>query len=397
MAKKSAILRHLNMRAIKAAFYSTICRLPAIRRYLHYYRDAVYFVDAADEASVRRLVVDPVNEYGVNFTKPEIRDLLRRKDTSAQSLKLVYEMARLSDVTVLGSSGVVMDNRTEKVLGMGLAPGGLAQNWVVARPLDPVPGEESATYINLLWMRKGHRHFAHFFWDMLLPLMVFLKNWLNPDERLIILVREDLSAIQRDTYRFIAEDYPNITFQTLGAGQKLVCRKLIYISGQHDFYGVANTLARDYMLAMAELYLRHYGIATAVSGPGKRLYISRGGAAVRRVTNEPEIMAMLSRYGFESVEPSVIPFGQQAELFRSADIIVAPHGAALANLMFCRPGTCVLEFFPADYVDDCYLRISKAMQFDYHYLFGGKSDFPKRNYEMNPDELEGSVRTLIGT
>lgn len=395
MAKKPAILRYLNMRALKAAFFSAVCRLPALRRYLNYYQDTISLADAAVVEPVRVLEIDPVNDYGIGFSEAEVRDLLRRKDVSAESLKLGYEMARLRDVTFLGSSGVTLDNRTGRVVAPGPLQRPLPPNWVVARPLKPVPGDASATFVNLLWMRKGHRHFAHFFWDGLLPVLVFLKNWQDPEERLVFVVREDQSAIQRDTYRFMAEDHPNITFQVLGANRKLVCERAIHIAGRHAFYGVANTLAREYMRAMADFYVRHYGVAPTVAGPGRRLYLSREGAAIRKVTNEPAVVAMLSRYGFESVEPGSVPFSRQAGLFRSAAVIVAPHGAALANLMFCRPGTRVLEFFPADFVDDCYLRISRSMELSYHYLFGGKSDFPNRNYEMDPDELERAVVRLI--
>ncbi len=396
MSKKAAILRHLNMRAIRAGFFSAICRLPALRKFFNYYQDAVCFEDVAEEGSLRELRIDPVNDYGVGFSEAEIEDLLRCKDVSAESLMLVFKTAKIADVTILGSSGVTLDNRTGRVLTLDRNPGRLHENWVVARPLKTTSADNAAIYVNLLWMRKGHRHFAHFFWDMLLPVLVFLKNWHDPEERLIFLVREDLSAIQRDTYRFIAQDYPNVTFQTLPANRKMACGKSIYVTFQHRFHGVANTLARDYMRGMAEFYLRHYGIAAPLGGPGRRFYLSREGAAIRRVTNEPAIVAMLSRYGFEFIEPAGIPFSQQAELFRSADIIVAPHGAALANLMFCRPGTRLLEFFPADYIDDCYLRISKAMELDYHYLIGGARDFPRRDYAMNPDELEAALKAAMG-
>jgi len=395
--KKAAILRHLNMRAAKTAFYSVVCRLPALRRYLNYYQDTIGLADAAVGGSVRIVEIDPVNDYGIGFSEPEIRDLLRCKDVSADSLRLGYEMARLADVTLLGSSGVTLDNRTGRVLAPGVSQGPLHPNWVVARPLKPVPGDHSAAHVNLLWMRKGHRHFAHFFWDVLLPVLVFLRNWPDRDEPLVFVVREDQSAIQRDTWRFLAEDYPNLAIRPLGAGQKLVCDRAVHIAGRHGFYGVANTLAREYMRAMADFYLRHYGVGTPSAGPGKRLYLSREGAAIRKVTNEPAVIDMLSRHGFDAVEPAGVPFRQQAGLFRSADVVVAPHGAALANLMFCRPGTRVLEFFPADFVDDCYLRISKSMELRYHYLFGGKSEFPKRNYEMAPDELERALLPLIET
>lgn len=395
MSKKPAILSHFNMRAARAGLYSAICRLPALRQYFNYYQEAVSFEDVAEEGSLRELRIDPVNDYGVVFGKPEIDDLLRCKDVSAESLMLVYKMARVADVTVLGSSGATLHNRTGKILALDRSPGPVHPNWVAAGPLTSISADESATCINLLWMRKGHRHFAHFFWDMLIPLLVYLKNWHDPEETLVLLVREDLSAIQRDTYRFIAEDYPNVTFRTLAANQRMVCGKSIYVTFQHKFHGVANTLARDYMGAMADLYMRHYETAAPPAGPGRRLYLSREGAAIRRVTNEPAIVAMLSRHGFEIVEPGAIPFSRQIELFRSADIIVSPHGAALANLMFCRPGTRVFEFFPADYIDDCFLRICKSMELDHHYLFGTGGDFPKRNYGMDPDRLETAVGAMI--
>lgn len=397
MAKKAAILRHLNMRAVKAGFYSVVCRLPGLRRYLNYYQDAICFEDVADADSVRVLEIDPVNDYGIGFSEAEVGDLLRCEDATPGSLRLVYKTARITDVTVLGSSGVTVDNRTGKVLGLDRHHVRLSGNSVVARPLKSVPSDESATYINLLGMRQGHRHFAHFFWDMLLPVLIFLKNWRVAQEPLIFLVREDLTAIQQDTYRFLAREYPNITFQTLAANRKMVCGRSICVTSLHEFHGVASTLAREYLRVMAEFYVRHYRIATKPAGPERRLYLSREGAAIRKVTNEPAVIAMLSRYGFECIETGGIPFKRQAELFLSADIVVAPCGAALANLMFCRPGTRVLEFFPADYADDCFLRMSRALELDYHYVSGGASNFPKRHYEMDPGKLEAALKALIET
>jgi len=394
MSEKAAILRHLNMRALRAVFYSTICRLPVLRNYLNYFQDAVGVMDAAEEGSLRELEINPVNEYGVTFNKSEI-EVLRCRDVSEDSLRLVFKMVRVANICILGSSGVTVDNRVGKALGPDSLPGRLHPNWIVARPLKTIQGDRSATYVNLLWMRKGHRHFFHFFMDVLLPVLVYLKNWHDPQERVIFLVREDLSAIQRDTYRFIEEDHPNITVQTLALNRKMVCDKSIQVTFQNKFNGVGNTFAREYLSDMAHFYLRHYGISPPPAGPGRRLYLSREGAAIRKVNNESAVVAMLSRYGFEFVETGAIPFSQQAELFLSADIIVAAHGAALTNLMFCRPGTRVLSFSPAGYFDDCYLRMSKAMQLDYQYLFGGPGDFPKLNHEMDPDELEAAFKAMI--
>ena len=39
-----------------------------------------------------------------------------------------------------------------------------------------------------------------------------------------------------------------------------------------------------------------------------------------------------------------ISFAAQAKLFRSAAAVIGPHGAAFSNLVFCQPGTRVVEY-----------------------------------------------------
>ena len=55
-----------------------------------------------------------------------------------------------------------------------------------------------------------------------------------------------------------------------------------------------------------------------------------------------------------TLEDKSLPF--QIALFDTADIIIAQHGAALANLIFCRPGTKVIEVLPP------YLKAGKCFQ-----------------------------------
>jgi capsular polysaccharide biosynthesis protein len=75
-----------------------------------------------------------------------------------------------------------------------------------------------------------------------------------------------------------------------------------------------------------------------------RIYIKRRGS--RRVANDAMVENYLTALGFTSVYLENMAFAEQIALFASASFIVAMHGAALANLLFCQPGTRVLEISP---------------------------------------------------
>lgn len=78
----------------------------------------------------------------------------------------------------------------------------------------------------------------------------------------------------------------------------------------------------------------------------RRIYVSRNDASMRRVTNETEILGRLEDIGVVSVSLSSMPLAEQWALFAGAELIVAPHGAGLANLAFCRQGTAIIELSP---------------------------------------------------
>ncbi|MBS0321897.1 MAG: DUF563 domain-containing protein [Proteobacteria bacterium] len=77
----------------------------------------------------------------------------------------------------------------------------------------------------------------------------------------------------------------------------------------------------------------------------RRLYVARKGAA-RTVANHAAVEALLVAEGFETVYLEGMPIREQIALFQQAEFVVGPHGAGLANLLFCPPGTRVIEFMP---------------------------------------------------
>lgn len=107
------------------------------------------------------------------------------------------------------------------------------------------------------------------------------------------------------------------------------------------------------------------GLGASTSPFGERIYISRATARRRRVTNEAELWPLLQDAGFAKVELEQLTWAEQISAFRHAKVVVSPHGAGLANLVFCVPGTRVIELFQRAYVHGCYWRVASLQGLDY--------------------------------
>jgi len=79
--------------------------------------------------------------------------------------------------------------------------------------------------------------------------------------------------------------------------------------------------------------------------PGKRrFYFARQGK--RSPANAAAIAERMAAHGFETVDPTSTP--DIVQLLSEAGYVAGIHGASLANLVFCPPGTRVLELMPTD-------------------------------------------------
>jgi len=112
--------------------------------------------------------------------------------------------------------------------------------------------------------------------------------------------------------------------------------------------------------------LRQRFCAEKPPNTGRKLYIVRRGR--RQVTNDAEVQDLLKHYDFEIIADVQRTVDEQIELFQSAAVIVSPHGGALTNLLWCAPGTRVLEFFYGAYTPLFFAYLCKVLELDYSYL-----------------------------
>ena len=107
------------------------------------------------------------------------------------------------------------------------------------------------------------------------------------------------------------------------------------------------------------------GIGRNGSRFGERLYLSREKSRRRRVINETELWEWLAARDFVKVHVEELSWTEQIAVFRAARVMVAPHGAALANSVFCSGGTKIVEIFNRSYVNGCYWRLAAIQGLDY--------------------------------
>jgi capsular polysaccharide biosynthesis protein len=165
--------------------------------------------------------------------------------------------------------------------------------------------------------------------------------------------------------------------QGLGLGVSVEVAELLYVPGLSG-YGF------EPHPCMLPVFDRLRANAGTGKSPARRLYISRLGSERRKLLNEPEIVALLGMHGFEAVQLDGMDVRSQVLLFAEASHIVAPHGAGLTNLLFCSPGTTVLELLPTNYVNWCFRRAASLRQLRYGCLVGEapapwNTDWPHAN------------------
>ena len=102
----------------------------------------------------------------------------------------------------------------------------------------------------------------------------------------------------------------------------------------------------------------------------RRIYITRQGCRWRRVTNEREVVSLLSEHGFQQVELSDLTVAEQISLFQGAECVVGAHGAGLTNILYCRAGTPVVELETPNRMEPCFYYLAHQLKLDFQGIVG---------------------------
>jgi len=117
--------------------------------------------------------------------------------------------------------------------------------------------------------------------------------------------------------------------------------------------------------------------------PRKRIYISRGRTKIRNCVNENQFMPQLERLGFQRYYLETMSVREQIELFQQADVIMGPHGAGLANMVFAPAGTQVIELATPYRPYDCFAQLAASCGHPFYWHFAQPVDGNRETEESN--------------
>ncbi len=255
--------------------------------------------------------------------------------TPVQQTHTVYS---LEDILMTGWAGAMMKNG----LFLAVRP---RPNWVSsirARPHRLRSLSSARRYINLMTPIPARGHVFHWLFDYILPTIAYLESGQAPGD-LGLIVNAARTGLQTRTLAFLQDNYGISVIEGLAEDEAIRVPRLQAIVAQHD---------RPRGLQFPPALQRVGDLAAYLERDApqrvwpKRVYVSRNDARLRRVTNEDALRRTLQPRGFECVELSALPLSQQVALFRNAEAIIGPHGAAFGNAIWCRPGTSIIEFIP---------------------------------------------------
>ncbi len=203
-------------------------------------------------------------------------------------------------------------------------------------------------------LSQGHENYYHWMYDIL-PMFELLK----------------LSGLSAELFLVDAiQPFQLESLQMLGIKKEQIiqCRKNMHIKARTMII----PFMRGHCSKWSYEFLRRSFPPDAAKNANshRRIYITRAGNKRRRVINESDVENTLKARGFHTISCDNLSFQEQISIFSGAEAVIAPHGAALSNLVFCKPGTRVFELFSPQYVNVCYWAVCAHAELKYHYLLG---------------------------
>lgn len=306
------------------------------------------------------------NDLGDTSTYPSAESPLRT------------QIAIIDDCDILGSTHTIVRQSDGALVH---AKDGVP-DWNLAKPIRLT---SRRCMHPLVFVCEKGSHYFHFIANDVIPLLHYLDG--PREERLTILHGAQDALFKRNGLAAIAIGYDGVSTALLDPRERLTGARALWaqrLGATHEWLPIDRAWADRWFRLLTRGNL-------PASNASPRIFVGRGNARLRRLLNEAELAEALAGHGYASFLPSADDQLTQIDAFHRADRIVAVHGAALTNLIFCRPGTRVVEIFPSNFIKSPYFWLSRRLGLEYSFVLGGKGNYYQA-FRVDPAAVIKAIR-----
>jgi len=206
------------------------------------------------------------------------------------------------------------------------------------------------------------RNYAHWWIDVVAAIGVALEGGAASDSTLLLPVITN--NYQRETLDLIPEIADRSLSGQQGVGVR--CDRLFF---NHRITASDYTPHPRRVEFIQELK-RRAGADGGGSKKKRKLYISRRDAGARPLANVDEVESLVASHGYEVMQMTGKSIKEQIQIFSSLTHLIAPHGAGLANILFCQPYTRMLELHYDQNVNWSLRRLASVLPMTYGVVVG---------------------------
>ncbi len=273
----------------------------------------------------------------------------------------------------------------------GYDHGPVRQNNIFTRPYLTRPKVVEGTVFSLLSGGGGNTNFYHWFVDVLSRLALLRESgWASEVD--YFLVPNYSLPFQKESLALLGIE-PGKIINGMVHPHVKADRMIVTSHPRTPTYHVPSFITSFLQEAFGYVDLSE----VEELGEFPYLYITRGDAPKRKVVNEAEVVAALQEQGFVPFALSKYSLKEAIYLFKNARTVVAPHGAGLTNLLFCQPGTRVIEVFSDKFVNHYFYELATSLGLNYEFSIGMPlhNKEVKSRYEGIDEDVKVNIPDLL--
>ena len=201
----------------------------------------------------------------------------------------------------------------------------------IVLPIVKESFNETNTYVWLPIDEDSAKNPWHIWIDVISKFRLLEKRWSTNFSQYCFVMANHSPYFEK----VCEELFPNVKIVVMPKGETWQFKHLLVPSASNSNDGVITPHLAP--------WLRHFKGRLELKDlkPHRKIVVLRPGAVTRRIANSDELLLNLK--GWETVVLDNMTIKEQIKTFAEASHVLAAHGAGLTNLLWCQPGTKVLE------------------------------------------------------